>query len=151
MLVAGAMKRDYEIYIYGKTGVPTLVLHSIHFNDVAAIQRARTFAGDRRFEVWSDSHDHALDQSLASTLVFRSFVPPQNPVSFNLRSLANNLANRAEKYEFRLCSSPNKHLLFAGAFASEDQALEHARRLLNRHKEMDYAEVWRGMKLVRQV
>jgi hypothetical protein len=45
----------------------------------------------------------------------------------------------------------NRPLLFAGAFVTEDLALEHARRLLNRHKEMDYAEVWRGMKLVRQV
>jgi len=143
------MNRDYEIYIYGEPGVPALVLHSIHFNDVAAIQRARTFAGERRFEVWSDNL--GLDQSLVGTLVFRSFVPSQNPVCFSLRSFANTLANQAEKYEFRLCSTANKALLFVGAFASEDQAMEHARKLLSRHREMDYAEVWRGMKLIRQV
>lgn len=149
MLWARAMKRDYEIYIYGEPGVPTLVLHSIHFNDVAAIEKARMFAGERRFEVWSDAL--GLDQSFAGTLVFRSFLPRQNPVCFNLRSLPNNLANQAEKYEFRLCATAHKPLLFVGAFASDDQAMEHARKLLSRHREMEYAEVWRGMKLIRQV
>ena len=149
MLWARAMKRDYEIYIYGEPGVPTLVLHSIHFNDVAAIEKARTFAGERRFEVWSEIL--GLDQSFAGTLVFRSFVPRQNPVCFNLRSLPNSPANQAEKYEFRLCSTGKKPLLFVAAFVSEDHAVEHARKLLNRHREKQYAEVWRGMKLIRQV
>ena len=145
------MKRDYEIYIYAEEGVPTLILHSIHFNDVAAIQRARTFAGLRRFEVWSDTHDGVLDQGLPSALVFRSFVPQPNAACLRVRTLPNNLASRAEKYEFRLCSKANEPLLFAGAFATDDLAFEHARRLLIRHNEMDYAEVWRGMKLIRQI
>ena len=95
-------------YIYGGLRAPTLVLHSIHFNDLSAIQRARTFAGDRRFEVWSDNHDTDLDQSLVSTLVFRSFDPQQNPLTLssrspaNLRSPNNNITARAEQYEFRL-------------------------------------------------
>jgi hypothetical protein len=51
-LMMGMEKGDearLQIYIYGEPSVPALVLHSTHFNDVAAIQRERTFAGERRF------------------------------------------------------------------------------------------------------
>ena len=146
------MKRDYEIYIYGAQGVSTLVMHSIHFNDVAAIRRAKTFAGDRPFEVWCDFEHADLNRSLASTLVFRSFAPARTPMSPRSNSIVGkDEALRANKYEIRLCSPAHKPLLFAGAFVTEDQASEFARNLLHRHKEMLYAEVWRGMKLLRQV
>lgn len=146
------MKRDYEFYIYGETGAPTLVVHSVHFNDIAAIRRARVFAGERPFEVWCDFEHAELNKPLASTLVFRSFSKLQNSMSPSVHEITNrDIAQWASKYEFRLCSPSRMPLLFAGAFATDDQASDHARNLLHRHHEMLYAEVWRGMKLLRQV
>ena len=57
----------------------------------------------------------------------------------------------AELYEIRLVASPTRSLVFATALASEQQALEFARRLLERHPEHFFAEVWRGMNLLRRV
>jgi hypothetical protein len=129
-----------------------LIVHSLHFNDLAAIRRARTFAGDRRFEVWCERSEGDLERSLASSLVFRSF-PAKPAVTPNPAGRIVNTEpfKRAQGYEFRLRSPKNKPMLFAGAFPSDDEATEHARRLLYRHSDMLFAEIWRGMKLVRQV
>jgi len=58
---------------------------------------------------------------------------------------------RTRLYEFKLSSFRGDALLFAATLMTDQEAAEHARRLLSRHPEMVQAEVWRGMKLVRQV
>ena len=55
-------------------------------------------------------------------------------------------------YEIRLlgpaCKGP---ILFNTAVATDEEAADYARRVLQRHPERSRAEVWCGMKLVRQV
>jgi hypothetical protein len=58
---------------------------------------------------------------------------------------------KSQLYEIRLVESANGSLVFAAAKASEREALELARRLLERHPEHDCAEVWRGMTLFMRV
>ena len=55
-------------------------------------------------------------------------------------------------YEIRLLSPSCKGPIILGTVVATDhQAVEYARRALQRHPERDRAEVWHGMKLVRQV
>jgi hypothetical protein len=55
-------------------------------------------------------------------------------------------------YEIRLLSSSSKGPIILGtAAATVGDAVEYARRALKNHPEWDRAEVWHGMKLVRQV
>ena len=54
-------------------------------------------------------------------------------------------------YEVRLSGAGHEPLLFAAKLLTDDEAAEHARRLLDRHPKMTRAEVWRGKKLIRQV
>jgi hypothetical protein len=54
-------------------------------------------------------------------------------------------------YEVRLSGPGHEPLLFAVRLMTDDEAAEHARKLLDRHSEMAKAEIWRGKKLVRQV
>ena len=94
--------RDYEFRIFSAKGGVSLIVHSCHLTDSAAIRSAKAYAG-------------------------------------------------AALYEFKLSSPRQEPLLFAAAFATDDQAVEHARRLLKRHPEMTGCEIWRGMQLLRQV
>jgi hypothetical protein len=57
----------------------------------------------------------------------------------------------AELYEIRLVESPARSLIFATGRTTEQEALDFARRLLERHPEHSFAEVWHGMKLLRRV
>lgn len=54
-------------------------------------------------------------------------------------------------YEIRLLSPKGKCRLFAARVASDQEAADHAKNLLLRHLDCDAAEVWRGMKLIRQL
>jgi hypothetical protein len=49
--------------------------------------------------------------------------------------------------EFR----PSCSLLFVTSRKTSDEAVEYARRLLERHPEFHIAEVWNGMQLVREI
>ena len=53
-------------------------------------------------------------------------------------------------YEIRLLG-PAGPILFNTTAASDEEAADYARRVLQRHPDRDRAEVWHGMKLVRQV
>jgi hypothetical protein len=64
-------------------------------------------------------------------------------------SVRNSLKTRI--YEIRLLGPGQPALLFAASKMTDDEAAEHARTLLARHKDRSGAEVWRGKKLVRQV
>ena len=55
-------------------------------------------------------------------------------------------------YEIRLLGPSCRAPIILGTVAATDhQAVEYARRALKRHPERDRAEIWHGMKLVRQV
>lgn len=58
---------------------------------------------------------------------------------------------RSRLYEFKLSAPRQEPLLFAAMLMTDQEATEHARSLLERFPEMTHAEIWRGMKLVRQV
>ena len=127
--------RDYEFRIFGATGAVSLIVHSCHLTDSAAIRSAKAFAGAAPFEVWRD-----LERLL--------------PKPARLPKMTVRLAEQEGKtvlYDFKLSSPRHEPLLFAAAFVTDDQAVEHARRLLKRHAEMAGCEIWRGMHLLRQV
>ena len=127
--------RDYEFRIFGAKGAVSLIVHSCHLTDSAAIRSARSYAGAAPFEVWRD-----LERLLPK--------PPRVPRP------AVRLAEqegRTRLYEFKLSSPRHEPLLFAATFVTDDQAVEHARRLLKRHSEMAGCEIWHGMHLLRQV
>jgi hypothetical protein len=55
-------------------------------------------------------------------------------------------------FEIRLKEDrPKASLLFVTARSSAAEAVEQARRLLERHPEYESAEIWNGMKMVRQI
>jgi hypothetical protein len=54
-------------------------------------------------------------------------------------------------YEIRLLASNGKVRLFATTVATDAEAIEFARGLLVLHLDCDRAEVWSGMRLVRQL
>jgi len=55
-------------------------------------------------------------------------------------------------FEIRLKEErPAASLLFVTARSSDVEAVEQARRLLERHPEYDTAEIWNGMKMIRQI
>ncbi|HEX4637161.1 MAG TPA: hypothetical protein VH189_13320 [Rhizomicrobium sp.] len=57
-----------------------------------------------------------------------------------------------ERFEIRLVDQrPRTPLLFATSLASDSDAVRYARRLLERHPEFYAAEIWKGMKMVRQI
>jgi hypothetical protein len=124
--------QSYEFRIFGASGDVSLIVHSCHVSDTAAIRRARTFAGAASFEVWRD-----LERLLPK------------PVSVAADRSSDDASTRL--YEFKLSSPRHPHLLFAAALTTDEQAADHARRLLKRHPEMSGAEIWRGMHLIRQV
>lgn len=125
--------RDYEFRIFGAKGGVSLIVHSCHLTDSAAIRSARAFAGAAPFEVWRD-----LERLLPK--------PVRKPAVRLIEQ-----EDKTRLYEFKLSSPRHEPLLFAATFATDDQAVEHARRLLKRHTEMAGCEIWRGMHLLRQV
>ena len=55
-------------------------------------------------------------------------------------------------FEIRLRDiRPTPSLLFVATRATDLEAVEHARLLLERHPEYCVAEIWQGMKLLRQI
>jgi len=57
-----------------------------------------------------------------------------------------------ETFEIRLVDGqPRNWLLFATVSETDTEAVQHARRLLERHPEFYGAEIWKGMKMVRQI
>jgi hypothetical protein len=57
-----------------------------------------------------------------------------------------------EKFEIRLVNGrPHNWLLFVTDSESDSDAVQFAHRLLERHPEFFVAEIWKGMKMVRQI
>jgi hypothetical protein len=57
-----------------------------------------------------------------------------------------------QTFEIRLRDvRPAASLLFVTSRNSDAEAVEHARQLLERHPEYPIAEIWHGMKLLRQI
>ena len=55
-------------------------------------------------------------------------------------------------FEIRLCDvPPAPSLLFVALRETDAEAVEHARLLLERHPQYSIAEIWHGMKLLRQI
>jgi hypothetical protein len=55
-------------------------------------------------------------------------------------------------FEIRLRDiRPAACLLFVASRDTDAEAVEHARELLERHPEYPIAEIWQGMKLLRQI
>lgn len=129
------MLQSYEFRIFGASGGVSLIVHSCHASDSAAIRTARTFAGTASFEVWRD-----LERLLPK---------PAGTPSATAGESSSQAGTRL--YDFKLSSPRHQPLLFAAALTTDEQAADHARRLLKRHPEMSGAEIWRGMHLIRQV
>lgn len=60
-------------------------------------------------------------------------------------------SSRTQSYEIRLLSAGGKSRLFSATVATDYEAAEQAKRLLLRHSDCENAEVWCGMRLVRQL
>ena len=55
-------------------------------------------------------------------------------------------------FEIRLSEgSPKNSLLFVALRNSDAEAIARARELLERHPEYQIAEIWDGMKMIRQI
>jgi hypothetical protein len=55
-------------------------------------------------------------------------------------------------FEIKLRSSFDKEaLIFTTVQPDEGAAVEQGRAILDRHEEFDFAEIWQGMKMLRQV
>lgn len=55
-------------------------------------------------------------------------------------------------FEIKLCSDFGKHsLVFSTVQADEAAAAEYGRAMLDRHDNFEIAEIWQGMKMLRQV
>jgi hypothetical protein len=58
----------------------------------------------------------------------------------------------AQFFEIRLCTGFGKEMLvFATVQPDEKSAADFGRAVLNRHPNFDVAEIWQGMKLLRQI
>lgn len=127
--------RGYEFRIFGQRGNVSLIIHSCHFSDTAAIRSAKKYAGDAPFEVWRD---------------LERLLPKQSSRKPKI------IAKASEKestrlYDFKLSGRNQDPLLFAAALANDEEAADRARILLKRHGNMTHAEIWYGMKLISQV
>jgi len=60
-------------------------------------------------------------------------------------------ARATQRYEIRLRTSKGGGRLFAICAATDKEAAEYAKSLLRRHLDCEGAEIWCGMKLIRQV
>jgi hypothetical protein len=146
-----AIMKGYEFRIFSAVGSISLIVHSQHSNDIAAIRSATAFAKGLPFEVWraseSDTHSEALNA--LNNLAFRS--EGTSAKNAGEKEPSSHSEESGRKYEFKL-SAPNREpLVFAATLMTDEQAADHARMLLTRHRDMTRAEIWRGMKLVRQV
>ena len=54
-------------------------------------------------------------------------------------------------YEIRLITSGGDNRLFATAAESDEAAADYAKRLLLRHADCEQAELWCGMRMIRQL
>jgi hypothetical protein len=55
-------------------------------------------------------------------------------------------------FEIKLCSGFGKEsLIFATVQSDEGAAADYGRAMLDRHDNFDVAEIWQGMKMLRQV
>ena len=90
----GAAMRDYEFRIFSAKGGVSLIVHSCHLTDSAAIRSARAFAGAAPFEVWRD-----LERLLPKPAPARATVRLEQDGQTRL-------------YEFKL-SSPRQSLCFS--------------------------------------
>jgi hypothetical protein len=54
-------------------------------------------------------------------------------------------------YEIRLLKSNGKIRLFAATVATDGEAADFAKGLLLRHNDCEAAEIWHGIRLVRQL
>jgi hypothetical protein len=143
--------KAYEFRIFGAGGSIALIVHSQHSNDIAAIRSAMAFAKGLPFEVWraseTDTHSEALNA--LNNLAFRSEgTRAKNALEKEPHSHSE---QSSRKYEFKLSAPNREQLIFAATLMTDEQAADHARMLLARHIDMTRAEIWRGMKLVRQV
>ena len=136
-LWVGPIMQSYEFRIFGAGGGLSLIFHSCHVSDTAAIRRARAFAGTASFEVWRDLE--------------RLMPKPVYPSVAEVMAAEPARDAKTRLYDFKLSSARHPPLLFAAALTTDEQATDHARRLLKRHPEMSEAEIWRGMTLIRQV
>ena len=59
--------------------------------------------------------------------------------------------NPTKSYEIRLIPTKGKVRLFVVAVATDQEAVEIAKVFLLRHMDCENAEVWFGMKLIRQL
>jgi len=58
----------------------------------------------------------------------------------------------ATLFEIKLRSSFDKEaLIFTTVQPNEGAAVEQGRAILDRHEEFDFAEIWQGMRMLRQV
>lgn len=57
-----------------------------------------------------------------------------------------------QSFEIRLVDGrPQKWMLFATLRETDTEAVQYARHLLDRHPDFHAAEIWKGMKMVRQI
>jgi len=54
-------------------------------------------------------------------------------------------------FEIKLRSSDKEALIFTTVQPNEGAAVEQGRAILDRHEEFDFAEIWQGMRMLRQV
>lgn len=66
------------------------------------------------------------------------------------KSTSNERTGGSYRYEIRLVRGRGQSIIFNVTLGSDDEAVERARYLLDRH-EFEIAEVWYAMQLVRQV
>lgn len=149
--------QNYEFRIYGARGAVSLIMHSMHFSDPAALHSARTFARDQPFEVWRGLENIAAAYAASRTPTSRGAMPSRSaasqpiPLSSNAPPQLSAAAKTKTVYDFKLSAPGHEPLMFTAMLTTVEEAAEHARRLIKRHSKMTRAEIWRGMKLIRQV
>ena len=66
--------------------------------------------------------------------------------------LSSNGLSAGKLFEIKLCAGFSKtSLIFATLQPDEESAADFGRVLLDRHDNFDVAEIWQGMKMLRQV
>jgi len=147
------MLQDYEFRIYREDGALSLIVHSLHRSDLAAITSALDIACRLALEVWRDADPAASldDRKIAHSrwLAYRSSFSTSTALP-RFWKLETKTRDKLRQYEFRLMSPALAPLIFSAFLTSDDRAAEHAHRLLDRYA-MAAAEIWRGMKMVRRV
>jgi hypothetical protein len=68
-----------------------------------------------------------------------------------VKPMTEDSAPGTRRYEILLVAPDGKKRLFATAVVTENEATDYAKSLLLRHLDCERAEVWCGMKLIRQL